>query len=228
MILGRSLLLPGLRGDAFEFAGLSGLLPDAGVITLPASTQDHFDAIVDAILQNHSVELTELGETDSLIGASFGGLVARALVAGGHTKARLVLVGTLPHPTPPLAAQQCALTGRLVPLLPARLYRSLYARRAAREWAEDTDAAWPDRLPAPAIIGARLRAIANWGLPPLPPGTVVAWGTEDRFVTWSAAQVRAWGGIPLPLRAGHRPHLRDPRGLLDALAHVLPSGDHGV
>jgi thioesterase domain-containing protein len=217
VILGRSLLLPGLRGDEREFEGLRALLSEATPIALPAGAQDRFDSIIEAILKD---QRAELAAADTLVGASFGGLVARALVAGGHTRARLVLIGTLPHPTPPSAARRCGITGRLVPLLPESLYRRLYARRAASEWRQDTDDAWPAALPSPAVIGARLRAIARWGLPPLPPGAVVAWGTEDRFVTWDAAAVRAWGGIPLPLSAGHRPHLRDPQGLIAALSQV--------
>jgi hypothetical protein len=217
VILGRSLLLPGLRGDEREFEGLRALLPKATPIALPAKAHDRFDSIIEAILKD---QRSEISEADTLLGASFGGLVARALVAGGHTRARLVLIGTLPHPTPPPAARRCGITGRLVPFLPELLYGRLYARRAASEWRQDTDDAWPAELPSPAVIGARLRAIARWGLPPMPPDTVVAWGTEDRFVTWSAAQVRAWGGIPIPLPAGHRPHLRDPQGLIDALSQV--------
>jgi hypothetical protein len=224
VILEKTVLFPGLRGDLAELEGLRALLPEANAVALPVVPLDRLPAIVEALLQERPSTLAALQDADTLIAASFGGLLARALVAGGHTRARLVLIGTLPHPTPPPAARQCGITGRLVPFLPDPIYRRLYARRAAHEWCQDTDIPWPTGLPAPAVIGARLRAIAHWGLPPLPRGTVIAWGTADRFVTWNAAQVRAWGAVPLPLPGGHRPHLRDPQGVLEALGKLDPQG----
>lgn len=207
----RVVLLPGLRGGIDELAPLLRALPHAVARPLPEIRADRLDAIAAAIAD------PTLADADVIVGASFGGLVARALRAQGRTAARLVLIGTLPHPDAPPAARRCALPGALTPALPGALYRRLYARRAAREWAEDSTAPWPADLPAPAVIGARLRAIARWGLPPIPPDTVVAWGTADRFVTWTDADVRRWGAAPLPLPGAHRPHLRDADGLLDAL-----------
>lgn len=207
----RVVLLPGLRGDTREFAPLLERLPGARAYRLPMIDADRLSDIAAA--------LPDLRDVDVLIGASFGGLVARALVAEGGTNARLVLLGALPHPVPPPAARRCAWLGRIVPQLPSPLYRSLYARRAAREWAEDTDVPWIPDLPPAAILGARLRAIARWGLPPLPRGSICIWGARDRFVTWTADDVWTWGGVPVPLDAGHRPHLSRP----DEVIHVIPT-----
>ncbi len=213
------LLLPGLRGDAAEFGPLLALLPRARFQALPRSRATTLAAI--------AAELAAAGglAADLIIGASFGGLVARALVAGGHTGARLLLVGTLPHPGPPAAARRCRPLGRLVSHLPDGMYRRGYAQRATREWAEDTSSPWPGDLPPAAVVGARLQAIAAWGLPPIPPGTIVAWGLRDRFVTWSEQDVVRWGGVPRPLPGAHRPHLSGPGHLVE----IIPSvGDPGA
>lgn len=209
-----TLLLPGLRGDGAEFGPLLALLPEARVVNLPASAATTLQAIAAELAARHDLDV------DVIIAASFGGLVARALVAGGFTRARLVLVGTLPHPTPPPAALRCGPVGRVVRHLPDRLYRRLYARRARAEWAEDSPLPWPDDLPPAAVIGARLQAIAAWGLPPMPSGTVVAWGDRDRFVTWSAQEVLRWGGVPCPSPGGHRPHLSAPGRLIEVIPTV--------
>lgn len=211
----RAALLPGLRGDAAELGPLAAALPHAAVLPLPARPLDRLADIAAALADAAG---PDLADADVIVAASFGGLVARALHAAGRTRARLVLIGTLPHAHPPPAARRCALPGALVPTLPRPLYRRLYARRAAGEWAEDTPLPFPAQLPTPAVLAARLRAIARWGLPQLPAGAIVAWGTDDRFVTWTEADVRSHGGLPLPLPGAHRPHLRAPDALLDALA----------
>ncbi len=205
-------LLPGLRGDPAEFCPLLALLPSARLLGLPASLDDTLAAIAARLPD------ADLIDVDVIIGASFGGLVARALVASGRTRATLVLVATLPHPLAPPEARRCAVLGRLVPLLPSPVYRALYGRRAAQEWAEDADSPWSgEGLPTADVLGARLRAIAAWGLPPIPTGTVCVWGERDRFATWTEADVRGWGGVPAVLAGGHRPHLSHPDRLLDLL-----------
>lgn len=209
-----TLVLPGLRGDGAELGPLLALLPDARALNLPSRRATTLQAIAADLAATHDLDV------DVIIAASFGGLVARALIAGSFTRARLVLVGTLPHPTPPPAALRCGPLGRVVRHLPDRLYHRLYARRARAEWAQDSPLPWPDDLPSAALIGARLQAIAAWGLPPMPSGTVVAWGDRDRFVTWSARDVQRWGGIPCPLPGGHRPHLSAPGRLIEVIPTV--------
>lgn len=206
----RVLLLPGLRGDTVELGPLLAHLPGARAVPLPATRTSTLQGIAAELATGQDLDV------DVIIGASFGGLVARALVASGRTRARLILVGTLPHTDAPPAARRCGPLGQLIPWLPQPVYHRLYARRAAREWAEDTDGPWPGALPSPAVIGARLRAIAAWGLPALPPGTVVAWGQRDRFGSWTPGEVERLGAIPAPLPGGHRPHLSAP-GLVAGL-----------
>lgn len=215
-------LLPGLRGDPTEFDKLVAQLLGRGnirVLELPATTDDTLDAIAGRLGGLNDLDLRGL---DVLIGASFGGLVGRALAASGLTRARLVLIGALPHPEAPPAARRCRALGWLVPNLPAPIYRHLYARRARSEWAMDSPAPFSTSgLPTKVVLGARLRAIGRWGLPPLPSGTLCCWGERDRFVTWTGAQVIGWGGIPLPLPGAHRPHVADAPGTLTRIGAAL-------
>lgn len=201
-------LLPGIRGDAREWDRLRPHLGDRELYTpdLPPLT-DPRTTLADVA----AALLPRLpAGPAAYVGASFGGLVARALPSGRVSA--LLTIGTLPFPD---AAQRRA--GRSAPLvrrLPAPLYRRLYGARAARDWLEDD----PDperyaalRLPGPAVLAARLAAIGRWGLPDaLPPGTLWAWGATDRWVTWSHADVERLGATPLVLPGGHRPHLSHP------------------
>lgn len=214
-------LLPGLRGDPAEFDLLLPFLLPLGrthELGLPATTDDTLDRIAAYVARDGP----DLRGLDVLIGASFGGLLGRALVSAGLTRARLVLIGTLPHPDAPPAARRCLALGTLVPALPTPIYRQLYERRAQAEWEQDSNRPWSiSGLPTPAVLGARLRAIGRWGLPPLPPGTLCCWGDRDRFVTWTAAQVSGWGGVPLPLAGAHRPHVADPEATAARIGAAL-------
>ena len=101
------LLLPGLLGSPAEFGELAPLLPGARALRLPTGRADTLRAIARQLADAADVDV------DVIIGASFGGLVARALVGEGISRARLVLIGTLPHPKTPPVARRCALPARI-------------------------------------------------------------------------------------------------------------------
>ncbi len=199
-------LIPGIAGEVREFSRLtmyrgSGAvriltLPDTETLSLRALA-----SLVEPYLPDHPVVV---------VGASFGGLIGRALPP--DRVLRLVTVGMLPTRT--AAATRAGHIGRLVPLLPAPLYEAWYGRRSASAWAEDgADPALVAsvRLPSARVLGARLRAIAAWGLadrPAVP--TTMLWGSTDAFATWNVAGVEALGARAVVVPGGHRPHLSHP------------------
>jgi len=200
----RVVLLPGIAGQALEFVRLVPLLRGRiRVLALPERA--------DGTLADHAAALRGLPDHPvDVLGASFGGLLARALPPG--RAARLYTVGTLPRFGP--AASGAARTARLVDRLPGPAYRWAYGRRSERAWADD--GADPSliaalRLPSARVLAARLRAIAAWGLPDRAavPMTQL-WGATDPFVGWTSAEVEALGAVGAVVPGGHRPHLSHP------------------
>lgn len=194
------ILLPGIQAGPPEFWRLH--LPDARILTLPEGDEDSLPAI--------AARLDLPDEPVDIVAASFGGLLAWALPP--HRVRSLTTIGTLPWRTP--AADRCGAAARLVSVLPDRVYRELYRPRVRRSLAEDTaddtilDAV---RLPPRRTLAARLRAIAGFEVPAVPPfPTTFLWGATDPWVTWTSGALSARGldGVVLP--GGHRPHLSHP------------------
>lgn len=205
----RVVLLPGIRGDAREWGPLRSYLPEDSVAldlpTLPSPS---------LLLDHASGLLAQLPEGPLvLVGASFGGLVARALVAlHARPITHVCTIGTLPAPSP--ASRRAGWSAPLVRHLPGRLYRELYGARAEADWLADD----PDReryaalqLPSQTALAARLGALGRWSLPPRVqvPSTYL-WGATDTYARWGHADVEAVGGVPVIVPGGHRPHLSHP------------------
>lgn len=201
----RRVFLPGLRADAREWAPLSEALDAAPAwfFDLPRSGPDlrHIADAVSALLPDEPVEV---------VGASFGGLVARALPASRVRS--LVLIGTLPFPS--AHSRLAGVQARLVRALPERAFRALYALRSDAEWLEDEpDGRWLAHVPVPERddTADRLAAIGRWGLPArLEVPARWLWGREDRWARWSEAEIRALGAEAMVIPGGHRPHLSFP------------------
>lgn len=201
----RRVFLPGLRADAREWARLDPHLDGA-----PALFLDLPDAgpalagVAAAVLDRLPPSPVEV------VGASFGGLVARALPPA-RVRA-MTLIGTLPAPSP--AARRAGRQGRAIRLLPRPLFAALYAERSDIEWLQDEpDGAWLARIPVPARdpTADRLLAIARWGLAErVTVPTRWLWGATDPWARWSVADVHAAGAEPVVVPGGHRPHLSHP------------------
>lgn len=208
-------LLPGIRGDATEYARLVPRLRGWRVrlVTLPDAGPRLAD-IAAAVARDLP------GGAWDVVGASFGGLVGWALPR--ERVRTLTTIGTLPHPTP--RARRMAWFAAVLRRAPHRLYREYYGPRARASLQEDgADDTLLDsvHLPPRDVMADRLAAIAAWGLPATPPGArpTWMWGATDRFVTWTAADVRGEGMEPIVVPGGHRPHLSHPT----EVARWLPS-----
>lgn len=211
-----AVLAPGVRGDPAELAGLGAALL-AGwaaegraarlrIVRTPEGPERTLAAISARIAGDLPAEPVRW------IGASFGGLLGRAMPPGRVRE--LVCIGAMPGPG--RSARQAGRIARLLRWLPEPAYRALYAgarRGAGAELA----------IPPRRVMAARLGAIAAWGLPGrvgIPARCV--WGEDDPFVDWTEGAVRAAGMEPVIVRGGHFPHLEDP----ERLALALP-GDSG-
>lgn len=200
----RRVFLPGIRGDAREWAAMAPYVDDALFLDLPAAPLPSLAAQAEAVAARLPPEPVEV------VGASFGGLVARALPP--ERVRRLCTVGTLPARS--AAAVRAGRQAPLVAVLPRPLYAALYAGRSDADWqVDEPDGRWLAVVPIPerAALAARLRAIGRWGLPDrVTAPTRWLWGATDPWVTWSAATVLALGAEPVVVPGGHRPHLSHP------------------
>lgn len=208
-------LLPGIRGDATEYARLVPRLKGWTVrlVTLPDAGPRLVD-IAAAVARDLPAGAWHV------VGASFGGLVGWALPK--ERVRTLTTIGTLPHPT--ARARRMRWAAAVLRCTPDRLYREYYGVRARESLQEDgADGGLLDSvyLPPRAVMADRLAAIAAWGLPAVTPGLrpTWMWGATDRFATWTAAEVRAEGKDPIVVPGGHRPHLSHPT----EVARWLPS-----
>jgi pimeloyl-ACP methyl ester carboxylesterase len=199
-------LIPGIRGDPLEFERLVPRLAGWRVhLAVPPSAGPRLSRIAAAL-----ADQLPAGPWD-VVGASFGGLVGWALPA--QRVRSLTTIGTLPHPTP--RARRMRWAAAALRLLPDRAYRELYAPRARASMEEDgadTTLLESVRIPPRDLLADRLAAIAAWGLPKRPPGArpTWLWGSTDRFIQWSAADVGAAGMEAVVVPGGHRPHLSHP------------------
>jgi hypothetical protein len=199
------ILLPGIQAGPTEFRRLTPLLRgEYAVLALPE--------VESGDLREHSAALASTlpAGAHDFLAASFGGLVAWGLPAPRVRS--LTTIGTLPWKTP--AAERSGRIGRLLPLLPRVLYRRSYRARVRQSLAADgadDDVLAGVKLPSPAVLAGRLRAIDGWNLPTRPPVRATwMWGVTDPWVTWDKAAVEAVGHDALVLPGGHRPHLSHP------------------
>lgn len=210
-------LIPGIRGDPWEFSRLTPWLDGLVHVTdtgraegsPPPRTLSEYASTIAASLPEGPLRV---------VGASFGGLVGLALPPS--RVASLVTIGSLPAPT--RASRQAGVLGHLVPLLPLPLYTRLYGRRTAHALTADGPDLGALQVPPPARLAARLRAIGRWGLPnPEGRGIVSVWGQHDDQVSWTERDVRARGITPSRVPGGHFPHLSHPEAIA-ALLLDLP------
>ena len=199
-------LIPGIAGEVREFSRLTTYRAGTTilVLTLPDTESASLHVLarrLEAALPDHPV---------TVVGASFGALIARAMEPA--RVARLITIGMLPLRTE--AATRAGLVARLLRFLPEPAYAAWYARRSEAAWAEDgadAELIASVRLPARRVLAARLAAIARWGLPERPRvPTVMLWGATDRFATWDVATVEALGAQGAVVPGSHRPHLSHP------------------
>ncbi len=197
------ILLPGIQAGPPEFARLAPLLRrDHLVLPLPDSTADRLPDIAG--------ELALPPGAHDFLCASFGGLLAWALPEARVRS--ITTIGTLPSRT--AAAERSGRVGRWLHRVPAPIFRRWYRDRVRASLEEDSgdpELIASVRLPSPAVLAARLRAIGRWDLPSRPPAPATwLWGVTDPFVTWDKGRVAALGMTPEILPGGHRPHLSHP------------------
>ncbi len=212
-------LIPGIRGDPCEFAALAPLLPGERILVATSLLQLR-SRPTPQTLSEFSARLLEHLPPGRwrVIGASFGGLIARGLPA--ERVEVLVTVGTLPAPSP--ASRRAGWMGRIVPLLPSPLYHRLYSRHDGKTREVEGSAAVELRAPPGPELGARLRAIGRWGVPTLGgPGRLALWGSSDPWLTWNEADVRAEGWTPGVVPGGHFPHISHPDEVWGAIRSLL-------
>lgn len=218
---GGVVLLPGIEGFSQTFcrqAPLARVVP-LYALDLPALARlDHAAAALEPLLPSGPL---------LLVGASFGGLVARQLVARLRGRpVTLATLGALPGPEhrPAGFARQA----RMVSFAPQDLFRRLYRRRiAVRLQTEgvslEAAAIHLRHLPEKAALVARLHAVAAWARPV--PVAVPAWwfrGQTDDEAPWNLADAAAaLPGVSVEtIPGGHRPWLTHP-GPLHALVQAL-------
>ncbi len=218
---GGVVLLPGIEGDSRTFCRQAALAEGLPLYAVDLPALDGIAAAAQAL-----APLLPTGPL-LLVGASFGGLVARELAASVDARpVTLAALGALPAPH--LRPEGLERRLRLVSLAPEAVFERLYRRRiGARLRAE---AAPPEaaaihlrHLPTRDALAARLRGVVAWRRPAPPPAR--AWwfrGQTDVEAPWSLAQAAAaLPGVAVEtLPGGHRPWLTHP-GPLHAMVHAL-------
>ncbi len=201
-------LLPGIEGSGGTYAPLLPLSDHAPVWTVDWPESGSIASLGSALLAS----LPEGPQL--LVGASFGGLVARAAAAAAPKRvATRVAIGSLPgaHPQPRLLRLQAAALARVPPRPFARLYRHRIRSRLEEEGVDAERAAMHlARLPERPALVSRLRAVADW-TPRGAPHALTWWlrGQNDREARWNSQSVRA--ALPTAsvqtVPGGHRPWL---------------------
>ncbi len=215
------ILLPGIEGDPRVFSRLAKLGTERQLLSLELPEGASVSEMAAALLSRHP-------EPFCVLGASLGGLVARAAAEADPRRVRaLVAIGSLPGPTcrPP----GLGLAATALRRAPAGWVESRYRRRiAARHLEEGVD---PElslpllaRLPSAALLARRLGAVASWAPGPPPPvPTLWLRGQVDTESPWTTAQAARL----LPdaqvetVPGGHRPMLTHPEHLVAVVAGFL-------
>jgi len=218
---GAVVLLPGIEGDSRTFCRQTALAEGLPLYSVDLPALDRIAAAAGAL-----APLLPSGPL-LLVGASFGGLVARELVSSVEGRpVTLAALGALPAPH--LRPAGLARRARLVSVTPEAVFERLYRRRiGARLRGEavplEAAATHLRHLPTRDALAARLRAVVAWRAPASPPAR--AWwfrGQTDTEAPWSLAQAAAaLPGVAVEtLPGGHRPWLTHP-GPLHAMVHAL-------
>ena len=223
-----ALLVPGYTGSKEDFAPLLPILADAGFAVTAIDLPGQFESPgpVDPLaytpirLAQVVTEVAEsLGAPVHLVGHSFGGLVARAVVlADPGMVASLVLMGSGPAA---LGGARAALIEQLAPLLAASGLPAVYAASQAIYRAQ------PGYVEPPAATAAFLERRFLAGVPAMLQGMGEALRSEpDRVAELAATQVRtlvlygvnddAW---PTPLQQQMAERLGAARAVIDGAAH---------
>lgn len=212
-----ALLLPGFCGDHREIAPLAPHLGRpvlaADLAGSPALTALHLaSALADAGI-----------DRVHLVAASYGGLSSGGLPSA--SLASFAPIGMLPSRASLGAGPGwMARVARLVPDAALGRWYAARLRSSLREDGVPPDVA-AAIVSAPrdvAVLRDRIRALAAWEVPRLHHvPTLWIQGTDDPFVRWTDADIRAacsWAAIAqVPGR--HRPHASHP----EAMSHVLTS-----
>lgn len=222
-------LLPGVDTDSRTFCRQAPLADAAPTLALDVPDGGDLDTVV-------ARTLALLPDRPAmLVGASYGGLVARAVAerAPGRVST-LVTIGTLPDPSlrPVGVVMQAALIARLPDRSFDRWYRSRITARLEEEGV-------PPEAQATHLRGnvgrdrlvARLRVVAAWeeaGVPRVPTwwwrGQVereAPWTLDDAQQALPHAQVETVPG-------GHRPWLSHPGALHERLLQVWQNARSAV
>lgn len=224
-------LVPGIEGAGDTFAPLQPLSQRVPLWTLdlPATGTVHAlgRSLVDALPPGRHL----------VVGASFGGLVARCAAEQAPSRVGVLAgIGALPRPLARPA--RLRVQARALEALPDALARRLYRRRISRRLEEEgvtveRAAAHLRHLPSPPVLAGRLRAVAGWR-PSTPPPVPTWWlvGQTDREAPWSLQQAAAAlpGAEVETIPGGHRPWLTHDgalRALLEQLHSNVVAGTRG-
>lgn len=214
-------LLPGVEGSGETFSPLASLSQHAPVWTTDWPERGEVPALADALLQ-----ALPRGR-HVLVGASFGGLVARtAAQADPQRVATLVAIGSLPgrHPRPGRLRAQAALVQRLPSTWFDRRYRRRIRARLEEEGVNLERAALHlAHLPSQQALCSRLRAVSSWA--PKEGALPLTWwlrGQSDRESRWTNQTAQA--ALPTAslqvVPGGHRPWLTHEGALSSLLLHL--------
>lgn len=215
------ILLPGIEGDPRVFSRLGGLGAGRELRSLELPEGRSVKAMAEALLVRSSGPLI-------LLGASLGGLVARAAAEADPGRVRaLITIGSLPGPA--LRPPGLGLAAALLRRAPRRWAATRYRRRIAARHAEegvDPELSLPllASLPAPDLLACRLSAVATWA-PGAPPPVPTLWlrgqvDTESPWTTAQAARLLPAAQVET-VPGGHRPMLTHPEHLVAVVAHFL-------
>lgn len=214
-------LLPGIEGSGETFSTLLALSQHAPVWTTDWPEGGSISALGAAL-----AAALPAGR-HVLVGASFGGLVARVVATTAPERvATLVAVGSMPGAParPALLRVQAAALARLPMRSVARLYRRRIHSRLEEEGVGlERAAVHLSHLPGRDALVSRLRAVASWN-PQKPPETLTWWlrGQSDRETTWDTRAVQA--ALPdasvQTVPGGHRPWLTHEGALCSLLLHL--------
>ena len=164
--LGSALLIPGYTGSKEDFIAILGQLAAAGrrVVAIDLRGQYQTDGADDpggydlAELGADVTAVAEATEASHLLGHSFGGLVARAAVLGGHAPASLTLLSSGPAALPGARAEELH---RLLNYLDGTPVADLKGKVAELWYASLKPQAVKAGVAAPVVAFLEQRMLAN-------------------------------------------------------------------